>query len=362
MRWTAFIAALAIWLAGIVMPALGASVQPPLVPLVTGFAYWDHDWIRWTPEDPIYESIEAQSIDGADGAPTIARIFLTERRGDKHQVFYLDDARLVAIWRLGEAHYSPITYEIGGKPGAARDLSIAFTDKDGRAIVWTMNFAAAAKLSPEGSGLRTTIEHAANLVYSLPVKEAGAAPTISDLTISGKTWPLGQTFPGAAAGGYADGTFTSRILLGPHDVTGDPSGAFSLGGRPFFTSTLGNGVVRYTWENVAARRAASIEIDTKADRTIAYRHKFGAHVWSFEFLDPLPPLDGLRVGANYRFEVSWDAQRTLVKGVIRTLAIPGGIKLLWTPTEPGWLTERPFSTELVRAPAGYIMTLARDVP
>ena len=34
-----------------------------LLPINTNFSYWDHHWIMWIPQHPVYEAVEVLSLD-----------------------------------------------------------------------------------------------------------------------------------------------------------------------------------------------------------------------------------------------------------------------------------------------------------
>ena len=64
----------------------------PMISLTTRFAHWDHHWLLWMPQHPVYESIEALATQPDLARPAIVTVFFTERAAPKKQVYYFNDA------------------------------------------------------------------------------------------------------------------------------------------------------------------------------------------------------------------------------------------------------------------------------
>lgn len=144
--------------------ALQAPAAPPLAPVFTNFSYFDHHWIQWLPDHPVYEAIEAQVYEGQGGRPFI-RVFLTERAPPKRQTYFFSDAETSARWSSGRAFARDISLSHDANAGGAHSLVLRLTDADGATLEWVMEFDAADALQSYGAGLRPSQGHAADTAY-----------------------------------------------------------------------------------------------------------------------------------------------------------------------------------------------------
>ncbi len=140
--------------------------SPLLVPINTNFSHWDHHWIMWIPQHPVYEAVEVLSVDNPRNPKhRLIRIFFTERAGGK-QVQYFSDAAVAKSWR-GEAYFRDIEYRTEGAFGKPLNLSAKFKDKENRLVELTIQTAKGEALTTVGEGLKAQGSHAADSVFLL---------------------------------------------------------------------------------------------------------------------------------------------------------------------------------------------------
>lgn len=337
-----------------------APAELPLIPFPTSLSYYEHGWIQWLPDHPEFEAIEMQIAGRGPGQSPLARVFMSRRGEGKTQIFYFDDRAMVAGWRVGQAYYSSIRYELSGEAGGPRGFSVRFTDRDGRPASWRMGFEG-AQLTPYGGGLRASVGHSHDLIFSLPVRGPTATATSGELDLGGARYVVepNQPYRPGRGGGYSAGEHTSLILLNPVEVAPTRNGFAMLGHDFAFTGESGRGTWRWAGDSGGGRGAA-IELDTMDGALTRYRHFAGPHVWAFEFADPLPPTARIRGGESFRMAMAWDGAR-LVEAMLRAERSGDEVLLHWRASAPGWLSERPLEARIgPRAGGGYRLRVARS--
>lgn len=147
-----------------------SELSAPLVPLNTNFwNYWDHYWTTWLPDHPIYEMIELTAYDGSgDPDELLIRIMLSERAGNKRQYFCLNNKEAVERTRANAFHRD-VTYRRTGSQGEPQGLYVAFEDKDGTPIEWTIGFDPEAAFSNHEDGLTPSI-HSVGAILLLALR------------------------------------------------------------------------------------------------------------------------------------------------------------------------------------------------
>src|SRR5262249_10224752 len=109
-----------------------ARAEVPLIPFHTSFTYWDHHWIQWLPTHPRFEAIEAAIAGGDDPSKRFIRVWLTERKSPKNQVYYFDNEAVLRTMRSGFVRQ--ISFTIGGSAELPRALDLSLTDADGQPV------------------------------------------------------------------------------------------------------------------------------------------------------------------------------------------------------------------------------------
>jgi hypothetical protein len=324
------------------------SPRLPVLPFNTSFSYWDHHWIQWLPDHPVYEAIEvALGEPGPDGAPLV-RLWLTERAGAKHQIYYFNDSEVARTFAQ-ESHFAPIEVEHRGAPGFAHDLSLRFTDKDGAPVRWELRFPAGSRLSPVGAGLKPQNGHAARSVLLFWYINPGAVTTDAVLTVGDARFAVQADRPAEHGyhAAYDSGAYGAVISYGASEVVPTAEGFTTSfgGGRAFRHAaheSLGSGI--YGCELTAFRRRGRIVLAySNGDSVESYRHAQGDHTFSIRFDSPLPAF---AAGGAIGFHMLVD-DHPVANGIVRPVGTAAMImELHWEFADPLWAREAGLVTAI----------------
>jgi hypothetical protein len=309
----------------------------PLIPVFTNYAYYDHHWIQWLPDHPVYEAIEAQVYE-RDGGERFIRVFLTERAPPKRQTYFFSDAETAARWTAGRAFSRDIQLESRVNGGGARDLVLRLTDADGAPLEWIMEFDAGDRVASHGSGLRRSQGHAADVAYIFHYYGDSAIAARARLTLGGTVTEYRRTpddfaRPGPKTG-YTAGSYTPVIRLGAFACSGEGAGVRCDHGR-FFAPVVGAaGTLRTAPFGFTGLN--TIDVTLAGTSVGAYTHHFDDHAFRFTFEPALPPLARLRGGERFAFAVSLDDGAPIVRGQITTTREGDAVTLQWRPDTPAW--------------------------
>ena len=333
---------------------------PPPVPFNSNFwSYWTHYWATWLPDHPVYEMIELTAWENpGDPSDRLVRVFLTERAGRKRQYFYLDDEAETRRSRAN-SHFREIDYRRSGAPGRPQDLAVAFTDKDGVPIRWTVSFGPEARLRDHGAGLTPSI-HSLGGVLLFALRTRTADTHDDKVTFGGVDY--------ASRGAADDRTPGTRSWYNP-----DYYSAVLVHGRAAFDwrdGVLVNRSWGRTFAPVAGDRRRYRSQPLGPDNFIAfetdrqgglrrYSHFSRGHALNFDFRPAIPsPARAGGVG-TVRFSVSFDGRPALMTGQVRVARPqPDLLRLDWVPSGPAWAVGRDFRSELRWHAGGYELTTA----
>lgn len=339
--------------------SLQTNAQEPLIPINTNFSHWDHHWIMWTPQHPVYEAIEAMTVDNPKSPESkLIRIFFTERAGSKKQVYYFSDPAVARTWQ-GEAYYREIEYKTDGVLGRPLGLHLKFKDKDDAVVEWTMKFEAARELSREWQGLKAQGGHAAQTVFLLFYNGPNATTTRSELVIGGKDYSsrIGQLKPYHAA--YSFNAYTAVIAYGRSSFVMNNNELRNSSGRVFKRKELKSGAL-YQTNRFGFQESGQIEFQTNLQgEVLIYRHRQGEHVFRIEFAPALPTIGSAQSGQMIRYTVSIDDHEKLFEGVASIKKEENLIKLDWQHQSPAWTKEYGFQSIVQPTSTGYSLEVVR---
>ena len=166
----------------------------------------------------------------------------------------------------------------------------------------------------------------------------------------------------------AQGGKPSPILNGPYEepvwhyaTAEDGSLDYErpLPGRRVFAPTTEAGEV---WRTAPFGYAGlnQIELHLSGDALDSYVHRFGAHVFRFDFEPALPPLPRLRGGESFAYAVSLDDAAGVVTGRIAAARDGHTVTLSWAPQTPPIMVSQPMTSVLVTQGEGYALSLRAD--
>ena len=155
------------------------------MPLVSHHQYWDHQWFVWLPRHPVYESVEIMSIEPAGSPYRAVWVFFTERRGNKRQLHFLDDRRIVESY--DGSHYRPIVYRRSGAAGRGQSVRVALKGLDGEPIEIAVDLAD-RPLTRIGAGLTDQSGHSANAHFLLFHRDRNALAQRNEVRIGGRDY------------------------------------------------------------------------------------------------------------------------------------------------------------------------------
>lgn len=353
--------------------AIGISVNPsgeapdfPLVPLVTNFSYFDHHWIHWLQNHPVYESIEAENYLRPDGN-TFVRVFLTERAGSKKQVFYFNDEAVARYWRPAEAHFREIEFATNGNVNEPLGLHVKLKDKDDKTIDWTMTFASGTTLGNANQTLTQTAPHAWDTAFMFLFYGNRTKALRSEINIGEYHDLLDEKNPPEAnANGQSGATHSSHayvplIALGTSRLSPQGDTLVSSTGHRF--QVVERSEKGTTWRSEGFGIGGFSVIEVREDSrggVESYSHSFPGHEFRFDFSPSLPRLDALKDGQRFEFRITLDDHRDFVVGSVRATHLSDGAALDWKAESPEWLGQYPWVSEMHgNGVEGYSLALKR---
>jgi hypothetical protein len=341
--------------------AQGDGSAAPLTPVFTNFTYFDHHWIQWLPDHPVYEAIEAQVYEGPAERRFI-RVFLTERAPPKRQVYFFSDAETAARWQAGRAFAREITLEDEANAGGARALRLRLADADGAPLEWRMEFGASDALQSYGAGLRPSRGHAADTAYIFHYFGRSAVARSARLALGGQNYDYvrdeADLMRRGPKTGYTAGSFTPVVRLGAFACAPERAALRCDQGRVFAPTTEAGEVWRTAPFGYAGLN--HIDLHLSGDALDSYVHRFGAHVFRFDFEPALPPLPRLRGGESFAYAVSLDDAAGVVTGRIAAARDGDTVTLSWAPQTPPIMVSQPMTSVLVTQGEGYALSLRAD--
>ncbi len=343
---------------------LRLKAQEPLIPVNTNFSYWDHHWIMWITQHPVYETIEVMSTDNPDRPESrLIRVFLTERANGKKQVHYFSDASVAGNWR-GEAYYRNIEYRTEGMPGKPMNLYIKFNDKNNALIEWVVRFEGGQELSKEWAGLRGQGGHAADTVFLIFYKGPNATTTDSNLLIDGNDYSSqvddrrgGRHYYKAV---YSLHAYTAVVSYGESNFIVNPGELRNSLGRVFKQVARSESGTLYRSNLFGFQNGNYIEVETNAQGEMrAYRHYHREHSFKIEFEPALLSLRASESRQSIRYKISIDAYKDLVEGVLSVRVEQGLVQLEWQHQKPDWMKDYSYRSTIRSGKNGYSLIVAR---
>lgn len=331
----------------------------PIVPFNSNFwSYWTHYWATWLPDHPVYEMIELTAWENPkDPADVLVRVFLTERAGRKRQYFYLNNEAETRRSRAN-SYFRDIEFSRSGVPGRPQSLVVAFADKDGVPIRWTVTFGPEARLRAHGDGLTPSIHSLGGvLLFALRTRTVDthddkvtfggvdyASPrTAEDRTPGTRSWYNPDYYSavlvhGKAAFAWRDGVLTNTGW----------GRTFAPSGRPG----------RYRSQPLGPDNFIKFEVDREGGLR-RYSHFSRGHSLNFAFRPAIPLPARARGGEVVRFSVAFDDRRALMSGNVRIARPePNLVRLEWVPSGPAWAIGRNFKSDIRLQGEGYELTTA----
>lgn len=341
-------------------PGPSAAQGPPLIPFNSNFwSYWTHYWATWLPDHPVYEMIELTAWeDPKDSSRPLVRVFLTERAGRKRQYFYLNDEAETRRSRAN-SYFRDIEFRRSGETGRPQDLAVAFTDKDGVPVRWTIRFGPEARLRSHGAGLTPSIHSLGGvLLFALRTRTVDThddSVTFGGVDYASSRAPEDRT-PGTRS--WYNPDYYSAVLVHGRATFDWRDGvlANTSWGRTFTPGRRGGRVYR----SQPLGPDNFIEFETGRDGGLRrYAHFSRGHSLNFDFRPAIPPASRVRGGERVRFAASFDDRPALMTGEVRIgRPEPGLVTLDWVPAGPAWAVGRDFRSELRLQERGYELTTA----
>ena len=338
----------------------------PLIPLATNFSYFDHHWIHWLSDHPVYESIEAESYLRPDGK-TFIRVFLTERAGGKKQVFYFNDEEVAKFWRPAEAHFREIEFAAHGAPGEPPGLHVKLKDKDDQTIEWTMSFAPGTFLGKENQILTQTAAHGFDTAIMFLFYGNSQKALRSEIHIGEYHAVLDEEHPpkpnpnGQSGATHSSSAHVPLIALGATKLWREDEALATSNGRRLKVAEHSDKGTLWRSEGFGVGGFSTVEVSTDSSGAVqSYRHSFPGHEFRFDFGPPLPSLDALKDGDRFQFRVTMDDHQDFVTGILKAKRTDDGADLEWQPQSPEWLGQYPWVSAIHGNSAdGYSLVLKR---
>ena len=281
-----------------------AGAAAPVVPLVSHHQYWDHHWFVWLPRHPVYESAEIMSIDAAGSPYRAVWVFFTERRGNKRQLHFLDDRRIVESY--DGSHYRPIVYRRSGAAGRGQSVRVALKGLDGEPIEIAVDLAD-RPLTRIGAGLTDQSGHSANAHFLLFHRDRNALAQRNEVRIGGRDYsfrpgddPMGKHGFMAA---YSAGIQLAVIPFGRWSFVRRETKLIATAAGLSFSVAAGGGM-RLTAPMPGYRNRISVDLDA-GGALAGYRHDAATHRLALS-LDTSLPLAPAAPRAVRRFAIHLD--------------------------------------------------------
>ena len=282
--------------------------------------------------------------------PPLVWSFFTERAGTKHQVHYLNDAR-VAEHFGADAHVRPIDYRTTGVPGGPRGLHLAFRDKDDRAVRWEFDPQPGAALTTEGAGLTNQSGHASSSLFPVFFREKDAYSTTSEVFVGDDSFSYLPSpdakypFPPA----YGSNVYVAVFSYTSVRCNTASSALACTSGRTFTPDASGSTFASKSvgWQN-------TITLHTDSDGALTqYAHQTGKQVMRIDFSPPLPNPITRAAPRVVSFAISIDRFDRLVTGTANVTGTGREWTFAFAPEQPEWAKTYAFHSNLVFESDGY---------
>jgi hypothetical protein len=338
-----------------------APQTAPVVPFNSNFwSYWTHYWATWLPDHPVYEMIELTAYENPqDPSDVLVRVFLTERAGRKRQYYYLNNQDEVRRARA-TAFYREIEFNRSGLPGGPQNLEVAFTDKDGAPIRWSINFGPEATLRGREAELTPSIHSLGGiLLFALRTQTVDTHDDkvlFAGVDYAAKNPPDDRT---RGTRSWFNPDYYSAVLVhGKNSFTWKDGALTNTWGRTF--TRTGKGGRTYRSQLLGPENFVTFNVDRHAGiRT--YSHFSRGHSLNFSFEPALPTFVRAREGQVVRFSVSFDQRPALMTGDVRIHRLePDAMVLEWVPAGPSWAVGRNFWSLLRMQGDGYELTTTEN--
>jgi hypothetical protein len=354
---------LAIAAAALTLISTVHSVGQPLVPINTGFSHWDHHWIMWTPQHPVFEAVEVMTVANSESPKgTLVRVFFTERAGGKKQVYYFNNAAVAKRWPTG-AFFREIEHQISGEPGKPLNLIVKFKDRNDLPVELSFTFDSKQTLSKEYAGLTDQSGHGAENVFLLFFRELTATAGGSKLLIGGEDYSIKRDLPGGMQAFYRTGyrlnLYVATIVYGETQFDWKQNELASSRGFVFKKVSDANGEVIYRTDQRADKTVVEFSTNT-AGELREYRHRLGPHTLKIEFDSTLPSAKSAKSGQNIRYRISLENVTKLVEGNVIIKSEGSVITYEWQHESPAWTKNyHLISTINLTSNNRYTLNLAR---
>ena len=345
---------------GVFLMSGNQSIQDPdhpLVPFYTNFwSYWDHHWMTWLPEHPVYEAIEVSTYDNPrDPDYKLIRVFLTEREGDKRQYFYLNNEEAVERSRAN-AFYREIKYRTEGAFGEPLNLYLEFRDKDDQLVEWSIEFEPGQQLRKNTGGLTPSI-HSVGYILLFMLRDKTADTPDGRFVMGGVDYSFKgdpETTTESYRSWYNHNYYSAVIVFGHQRHDYENGAITNTWGRSFRTSNEDPN----TYVSNPLGHGNRIRIETNDRGEIqTYRHVSLGHSLRFDFDPALPTISSATSGQRIRYSVSFDDFRELMLGEVSVSERGDTLALRWQPSHPDWALDRPFESLILPDSSGYDLSV-----
>ncbi|MCY4394172.1 MAG: hypothetical protein OXC10_03455 [Rhodospirillaceae bacterium] len=340
-------------LAGPIPPAGAAS---PVVPLVSNHQAWDHHWFVWLPRHPLYESVEIMSVERPAGGFRAVWVFFTERAGNKRQIHFLDNRRLVDAFE--GSHYRPIVYRRSGAPGRAQSVRVALKGQGDESIEIAVDLAD-RPLTAKWAGLTDQSGHGADTIVLLFYRDRNALAHSNEVRISGRDYsfrpggdPMGKHRFKAA---YSAGIQVAVIPFGRWAFARLKNGLSAPADGISFTAAARDGGLRLQAPVPGYRNRITVDLDA-AGAFVGYQHSSAGQRLALSLDGALPLAPGAPQAAR-RFTVYIKPDKAVARGQVVSAPAADGRRLTWRFLAPRWAAAYPFESLIRPNGSGYTLTI-----
>ncbi len=342
----------------ITMGCLGLSGQKssqdhsyPIIPLNINFwNYWDHYWITWLDDHPVYEAIELTTFDNPENPDyKLIRVFLSEKSGRKLQYYYLNDSADYNRTRAN-AFLREFNYEISGGHNKPKDLKLSFKDKDDVEIKWTIDFNENETLKQHRKGPTPSI-HSVGYILLHHLRTRTASTSQSHVTFDGKDFASNGN--DQRKSWYNKDVYSAVVIFGQNKYYVEEKEISNSWGRHFKPSSDNAGL--YKSNKIAPHNYIGLKVNDQNSLEYYQQLSFG-HAFRYSFEPPLPSYATALDGEVLDFKVSFD-DKEVMNGEIRITKDEDELILIWKPMSPEWATWRMFKSILKFNEKGYDLTV-----
>ena len=325
----------------------------PVIPFNTNFwNYWDHHWMMWLPEHPVYESIELSSYDNPqDPEYKLIRVFLTERAGNKQQYFYLNDQEAVNRSRAN-AFYRDIKYRTEGEYGRPLNLYVEFQDKDSRLIQWSVKFEADQRLRAGIKELTPSI-HSVGWIFLFLYRDQTVDTPKGRFLINGVDYSFKgnpETTTKRYRSWYNHNVYSAVIVFGNSRFAYADDAITNSWGREFRRHPEHKNL--YVSKPLGYQNRIEFETNVRGGIQ-TYRNISMGHTFRFDFEPSLPTMKTAQHNQRIRYTVSFDEFKDLLQGEMTVDKHADFLSLNWQHKSPDWAIDRAFQSKITFDSSGY---------